>query len=297
MCNALVGIACTLIFMASVRAEPLRVVASTSDLAAVARELVEPSVRMDVICRPDQDPHSFDILPRQVMLVKQADVYLKVGVALDPWADDLIRAAENPRLVVVDCSRNIEIIGATAEDEAEEHTHPAGNPHYWLGPANLARMAENIRDGLLRADSAEADGLTASYETFAARADSALAHWRETLAPCRGVGIVTAHAGWDYFARDFGLRVAGVVSHVPDAEPSPAHLAQLEEIIRAGGAGVFLREPFTSDRIPRVLARDTGIQVMTAPPSVGAIPQSTDVWSHFDYLARELAARCGGSRP
>ena len=282
---------------APVRAEPLRVVASTSDLAAVAREIAGPAVQIDVICRPDQDPHSFDILPRQVVLVQRADVYLKVGVALDPWADDLIRSADNPRLGVVDCSREIEIIGgAPGEDEAEEHTHPAGNPHYWLGPANLPQIARNIRDGLLRADPAASERWTASYEAFAARADSALQNWREILAPCRGTGIVTTHASWDYFARDFGLRVAGVVSHVPDAEPSPAHLARLEEIIRAGGARVFLKEPFTSGRVAQVLARDTGIQVMAAPPSVGALPQCTDVWSHFDYLARELAAHCRGSR-
>ena len=296
MRNALVLVVCAVMVTAPGRAEPLRIVASTSDLAAVAREMVGPSVQVDVICRPDQDPHSFDILPRQVMLVKQADVYLKVGVALDPWADDLIRAAENPRLVVIDCSHGIEIIrDAPGADETGEHTHPAGNPHYWLGPANLARIAGNIRDGLLLADPAASAQLTESCETLAARADSALARWREILAPCRGSGIVTAHASWDYFARDFGLRVAGVVSRVPDAEPSPAHLARLEEIIRGGGAGVFLKEPFTSDRIPWVLARDTGIQVMAAPSSVGAMPQSTDVWSHFEYLARELAARCDRS--
>jgi len=51
-----------------------------------------------------------------------------------------------------------------------------------------------------------------------------------------------------------------------------------------------------SDRIPQVLMRDTGIQLMLAPPSVGAIPQSTDVWSQFDYLARELSLHCGPSR-
>jgi ABC-type Zn uptake system ZnuABC Zn-binding protein ZnuA len=281
---------------ASVTAAPLHIVASINDLAAVAREIAGPSARIDIICRPDQDPHSVDVPPRDLGLVRQADVYFKVGVALDPWADDLIRAAHNPRLVVVDCSRGIEILGVSGEDEAEKRTHPEGNPHYWLGPSNLVRIAANIRDGLMRADSMAAPQVAKSFELFAARADSAFAHWREMLAPCRGTGIVTEHPAWDYFARDFGLRVAGVVSAVPDAEPTPAHLARLEEIIRAGGARVFLKEPFASERIPQVLARDTGIQVMTAPPSVGAIPESRDLWSHFDYLVRELAARCGSSR-
>jgi zinc transport system substrate-binding protein len=284
---------------ASAMAEPVHIVASINDLAAVAREIAGSDAQIDVICRPDQNPHSFEILPRQVMLVQQADVYLKVGVALDPWADQLIRAAGNPHLIVVDCSRGIAILhdkpGAD-EAEADARTHPEGNPHYWLGPANLPVIAENIRDGLVRADSADAERFTQSLDVFAARVDSALSHWREVLAPCKGTGIITGHPEWDYFARDFDLRVAGVVSYVPDAEPSPARLAQLEETIRSGAARVFFQEPLASDRIPKVLARDTGIELMVVPPSVGAIPQSTDVWSQFDYLARELAQRCGPSR-
>lgn len=278
-------------------AAPLRVVASTNDLAAVAREVGGDQISIEILCRPDQDPHSFEILPRQVMLVQRANVYLKIGVGLDSWADDLVRSAGNSRLIVVDCSEGVEIIRRASEgDKGEANVHPAGNPHYGLGPENLFRIAENIRRALVLADTGRKDLFTTGYTAFTMRLDSSLAKWRKTLAPCRGTGIVSTHAEWDYFARDFGLRITGIVSPIPDAEPTPAHLAHLEGAIRAAGACVFLKEPFASDRIPHVLARDTGIPIITVPPSVGAMPQSTDVWSHFDFLVGELAAHCRGAR-
>lgn len=287
------------IIAGSLRAEAktLLVLASTSDLAAVAKEVGGSAVDIDVICKPDQDPHSFEILPRQILRAQQADVYLKVGVALDPWADDMIRSAENPRLIVVDCSRNIEILGFEhAHEEGEEHAHPEGNPHYWLAPTNLTAVAANIRDGLIQADSTRSDLWRKGFDTFTVRIDSAVILWRKIAAPCAGLGIVTTHASWDYFARDFGLRIAGVVSHIPDAEPSPVHLAELTQLIRSGGAQVFLKEPFTSDRLPKMLAQDTGIRVMIAPPSVGATESSTDIWTHFDGLIRDLTMHCSTPR-
>ncbi|RPH93540.1 zinc ABC transporter substrate-binding protein [candidate division KSB1 bacterium] len=281
-------------------AAPLRVVTSTNDLASIAKEVGGDLVQVEAICRADQDPHAFEILPGQVVLVQQASVYLKVGAALDFWADDLIASAGNSRLAITDCSRGIEIIGAEEHHDHVHHghvhhdPHPAGNPHYWLGPTNLPRIAINIRDALKAADAENANTYAERCSIFVARVDSAYAHWKDIAGACRGTAIVSTHSSWDYFTRDFGLTVAGIINPIPDVEPSPVALAQLEQAIRAKNARVFFKEPFASDRIPAVLTRDTGIRIMTAPSTVGGIKDTEDIWSLFDYLTRELARNCAG---
>lgn len=282
------GIALLFLAFNVVWAEPVRVVASTTDLGAVAREVGGELVTVEALCRGDQDPHDFEILPSQVMTVEHADVYLEVGLALDPWADRLIQSAGNTRLIVEDCSHGILVI----DGQTHEGPHPLGNPHYWLGPSSLSMVAENIRAALSKADPANAEAYHAGYTIFVARLDSALAHWRALLAPCQGWGLVSSHPCWDYFARDFGLEIVGTVSRIPDAEPSPVDLAKLEQAIRSRRRVIFLREPFTSDRFPNVLARDTEILVLVAPSSVGAFPQTPDLWTQFDYLISQLSTQC-----
>jgi ABC-type Zn uptake system ZnuABC Zn-binding protein ZnuA len=269
-------------------------VASTTDLAAIAQEVGGDRVQVESLCRGDQDPHEFEILPTQVMTLQQADVYLKVGLALDLWADKLIASSGNSQLRVADCSTNIAVIGKSGNESGG--AHPQGNPHYWLAPSNFPVIAATIRDALKSSDPDHAADYDAFYTNFAARADSAYTHWKDVMAPCAGKAVVTEHASWDYFTRDFGLKVAGIVNRIPEAEPTPLDLALLEQTIRTQKVTIYLREPFESSRIPDVLARDTGIKILLAPTSVGATPGSQDLWSHFDALISSLAEACASPR-
>ncbi len=280
-------------------AQELKVVASTTDLAAIAREVGGEHVSVTTLCRADQDPHQFEILAQHVLAVRHADVYLKVGAGLDFWTDEILSAADNSGLTVVDCSQGIRLL----QDAGEKHehargdhpAHEAGNPHYWTGPSNVPAMARNVAEGFERANPANAPRYATNFAAFEQRFDSAFASWRQTLSPCRGVGIVTYHRSWDYFARDFGLTIVGTIEPQPGVEPTPMGLALLERDIKTRDARVLLLEPFSSSRIAALLARDTGIAVVQASPSVGGDGSSAAIINHFQTLVHEIQTRCFAS--
>src|SRR5512139_3234624 len=72
------------------------VIASTSDLAAIAKEIGGDHITVESLCRPNQDPHSFEILPQHVIAVQTADLYLRVGAGLDFWSDELLGGIKQP---------------------------------------------------------------------------------------------------------------------------------------------------------------------------------------------------------
>jgi ABC-type Zn uptake system ZnuABC Zn-binding protein ZnuA len=277
-------------------ARPLSVVASASDLAALATAIGGEWVQVTTLARPDQDPHSFEVRPMHVLAVRHADVYLKVGVGLDYWSDDVIRAAANEQLRVTDCSRGISLLRDADADLHGHGEHAAGNPHYWLGPSNVPLMARNIADGLGEADPEHASEFSSSLTLFVHAFDSARGVWQERMARCEGVHLVTYHQSWDYFSREFHLVIVGTVEPHPGVEPSPVQLALLEKVIRSDKAEMLLMEPFESDRIATLLGEDTGIMTIKAPPSVGTDPAVPDIFSLFDFLTRELSEHCAESR-
>ena len=286
-----------LIYVTCAHSEPLRIVASTTDLAAIAEEIGGEHTTIESLSQPNQDPHSFEILPWHVIAMRQADLYLRVGAGLDYWSDELLNAAGNSQLKIVDCSLGITLIRDEDEEDHGHGEHEAGNPHYWLGPSNIPLIAVNIVDGLRQIDPEHSAEYTQALSGFVTRFSTALAGWKASMLICQDARIVTYHRSWGYFARDFGMQIIGTVEPRPGAEPSPASLALLERAIRREQAQLLFLEPFESDRLARLLARDTGIEIVPVPPSVGGAAAAQDIFSFFDFLTREVQAHCAASHP
>ena len=127
----------------------IRVAASLTDLASIASSVGGDQVETFAIARPTADPHRVEVLPSYMVQVARANLYLKVGLGLDQWADGIVDGSHNAKLQVLDCSRDIQPLDKPAQVNASMgDVHPLGNPHYWLDPRNGAIVAREIAEEL-----------------------------------------------------------------------------------------------------------------------------------------------------
>jgi ABC-type Zn uptake system ZnuABC Zn-binding protein ZnuA len=267
-------------------------VASTTDLASIAKAIGGDAVEVSSINRGGADPHFVEVLPSYMVRVKKAQVYLRVGMDLDRWAQPIIDGSRNDRLLVVDCSKDIPPVDVPTGkvDASQGDIHPRGNPHYWLDPDNGARIGATIADALSRADPAHAEAYRAGLQRFEAALAEKRARWKETAAALSGLQIVTFHNSWPYFCRAFGIEVVGFVEPLPGIEPTPSHTAGLIDMVKARGIRIIGVEPYFSKRTPETIARATGARVVDLPPSVGGAPGANDYFLLFDVLIEKLSA-------
>jgi ABC-type Zn uptake system ZnuABC Zn-binding protein ZnuA len=280
-------LACLLVAMAAGHAVArVNVVASTTDLASIARAVGGDAVDVSSINRGSADPHFVEVLPSHMVRVKKAQVYLLVGMDLDRWAYPIIDGSRNGKLLVVDCSKGIPPLEVPTgkTDASMGDIHPRGNPHYWLDPDNGARIASTIADALTRADPDHAALYRSGLERFEAKLAEKKAQWKESAAPLSGLEIVTFHNSWPYLCNTFGIRVVGFVEPLPGIEPTPSHTASLIEVVKSKGVRVIGVEPYFSKRTPETIARATGARVLNMPPSVGGAPGADDYFALFDVL-------------
>jgi zinc/manganese transport system substrate-binding protein len=221
--------------------------------------------------------------------VSRAQLYLKVGMGLDQWADGIIDGSRNTRLVIVDCSKDIPRLEVpTAQVTAlQGDVHPFGNPHYWLDPRNGAIVARTVGEALASADPKHAEVYRSRAEAFAKEAEET---WTRGKAVAAGMPVkvmITYHRSWSYFANAFGIEVAGEAEPVPGIPPTGKHLAEIVKIAKERKVPVFLQEPYFSDDAGRFLAREAGLKVVVASPSCGT-PGAGSYLAHFDELFREI---------
>jgi zinc/manganese transport system substrate-binding protein len=282
------------LWLAAAVSARLAIVASTTDLAAIARAVGGDEVQVGSLARGDGNPHNVEVLPSSMVEVARARIYLKVGLGLDPWAQPIIDGSRNPRLRVVDCSRGVAVMNVPQGkvDASMGDVHPEGNPHYWLDPANGLVVAATIRDALCEADPAHAAGYRSGCAAFETRMKEAMAAWRERARPLQGLPVVSFHDSWPYLARAFGFQVVGFVEPRPGIEPTPSHTAELVELIKNRRVPIIIREPYYSPRVPQRLASLTGARVVALAPSVGGAKAVEDYMALFEHdLDLLLAAK------
>ncbi|MEW5993666.1 MAG: metal ABC transporter substrate-binding protein [Candidatus Zixiibacteriota bacterium] len=258
------------LFGAHVEAK-VRVVASTSDLAYFAKAIGVEHVEVSSIASPTADVHYIEVRPSYMVKVKKADVVLKVGMELDLWMDRIIDGSRNSKLQIVDCSKYIEPVEVPTfkADARYGDLHRYGNPHYWLGPQNVAPVTQAILEGLSAADPEHARQFEQNRDAFLSELEEQLEPLRQKTAQLEGAEVVFYHNSWPYFNEFVGVVAAGFVEPYPGVAPSPSHVAEITELVQGRGIKVIAVEPYFDMRVPKTIASKTGAKVITLYPSLG----------------------------
>jgi ABC-type Zn uptake system ZnuABC Zn-binding protein ZnuA len=284
-------IATLLLCLATIVQGKVKIVASSSDLASVATHVGKDLVEVTSIGQGKSNLHFVEILPSYMLKVARADIYLKVGLSLDQWAQGVIDGARNNKLIVVDCSKGVAILDKPSGkiDASMGDLHPEGNPHYWLDPRNGKLIADNIVEALCKADAANAATYRANRDAFNALVDQKWSDWVKAAEAFKGAEVITYHSTFDYLAHAFGFTAAGYIEPKPGIEPTAAHNTEMIKLIKTKHIHAILRDPYYSRRAPESIARATGAIVYEAPSSVGGTVDAKDYISLFDTLVSILA--------
>src|SRR4051812_21903257 len=292
-----------LVFVPSLVTAQLRVVATTPDLAAVAKEIGGDRVNVVALAKPTEDPHFVDAKPSFIVTLNRADALIEGGAELElGWLPPLLENSRNSkvaagapgRIVASEGMRLLEI--PTSFDRSKGDIHSLGNPHFMIDPAAANVVARNIASHFAQLDPKNAASYNANLARFNSRIDAKLADWQKQLAPYRGTKIVTYHRDFIYFAQRFGLSIVDELEPKPGISPSPAHLAQVIGEMKRSNARIILVQPFQNRKTAETVARQTGATVIDAPQQPGAANNTSSYFDNMDNLVHGIAAALGGAR-
>ena len=274
----------------------LRVVATTPDLAAVAREIGGNKVNVVALAKPTEDPHYVDAKPSHVVTLNRADALIEGGAELElGWLPPLLENSRNAkissgapgRIVASEGIRMMEI--PTSFDRSKGDVHSLGNPHFMVDPVNVKIVARNIASHFSQIDPKNASTYNANLARFNTTVDARYAGWQKQLAPYRGAKIVTYHKDFLYFGNRFGLNIIDELEPKPGIAPSPAHLAQVIGKMRSSNAKLILVQPYQNRKTAETVARQANAVVLDTPEQPGAAPNTTSYFDMMDNLVRTLA--------
>lgn len=277
----------------------LRVLASTSDLAALAAEVGGDRIEVESLVRGNQNPQFAEPKPSYLLKLRRADLLIVAGLHLEynwltwgPHGAPLISQSGNPRiqpgaLGYFDASQYAEILEVPTQVLTPD-IQPFGNPHYWLDPENGRRIAQALAKKLSELRPNDASYFHDRFQAFSKRLSDAEKAWDAEMQPYRGRKVVTYHRSWANFLKHFQLISVGEIEPRPGIPPSWGHTTELINRMKRENVKIILVEPYFELKTPNAIAQQAGAEVVVMASSVGGEKGITDYFRLFDYDLAKL---------
>lgn len=280
-----------------VKANTIKVVATTTDLRSIAEFIGGNKVSASSIATGYQNPHFVDPKPSYIISLSNADLFITVGLDLETgWSPQLLSSSRNTKIQkgsagYVDASINIPLMQVpVAANRAEGDIHIFGNPHYWLDPLNGKIIARNIADGLERIDPSNKAFYENNLKAFDDKIDAKLKEWEARMAAFRGTKIIAYHNEWCYFENRFGLQIVDFMEPKPGIPPSPSQILKVIKEVKANNIKLVISSPYFTTSSSDMVSQQTGAIKLTLATSTGAFPSIKDYFDLFDYDITQLTS-------
>lgn len=254
----------------------LDVVVTAYPMQFIAERVAGDAASVTSVAPAGTEPHDLELSPSGVADLTTADVVLMLS-GFQTAVDDAMNET-GADVVVVDAADSADLLTAPevgedehaddehTEDEHTEDEHGGIDPHFWLDPVRVAAVAAALATSMGEADPENASTFEANAAALRTELEGLDDEFRDGLARCTERSFVTSHEAFGYLAAAFDLQQIGISGLDPEAEPSPARIAEVLQEAQAAGVTTVYNEPGGVVAGAEDVASELGLTLATLNP-------------------------------
>jgi zinc transport system substrate-binding protein len=264
----------------------LEVVAAFYPLQFVAQRVAGDHADVGSLTKPGSEPHDLELSLAQTAQVSTADLVV-YEQGLQAAVDAAVEQADGVTTIEAGSVAGLEPSSHDGHDDADhdhggEESSDLGDldPHFWQDPLKLAKVADAVADALAKADPEDGDDFRANAAKLREELTALDQDYTAGLQGCVRDTIVVSHNAFGYLGR-YGLYIEPISGLSPDAEPTPADLARLQQLIEEDGITTVFGERLVSQKAAQSLADDMSVSSKILDPIEGLSSETAE----DDYLS------------
>ena len=272
--------------------EPLNIVVTIPVLKDLTEQVGGRHVRVTSLLSGYENEHTYSPKPSDLVAVRKARLLFEIGIGLEVWVSSLVKNAGSASLRVVTTSKGIALLRDRPNLEGELHAaeeEEQGNPHIWMDPENATTMMRHITEALIQVDPAHATEYRSNQASYLRKLDQLRGDLSDRIRRLADRRFIAHHPAWPYFARRFGFQIVGTIQPQSGSEPSALHLHGLIATIKKDRIKVVVSEIQLSQKIPEMLAKETGARVVVLTTLPGGLPHTETYLDMLRYNVLQLA--------
>lgn len=242
----------------------LTIYASFYPMQFLASQIAGDKAKVLSLVPAGVEPHDWEPKPRTLAELQESDMFVYNGAGMEIWLKDLLPSIEKGGVKAVNASEGLELLPFDEKNAEEEQTEEklAYDPHVWVSPVKYKQQAQNILTALIEVDASNQDYYKSNYDKLVEQLDKLDSDYRQAAAAFKSKVFIVSHSAFEYLAKEYGLTQLPIRGVTPQAEPSPAKLAELVEICRENNIKYVFFESLVSPKLSQTLANEVGAQTL-----------------------------------
>lgn len=263
----------TFTFLLSLTPARAQVITTITDFTWLGTRLVEGTgVSVQSLLDGTENPHFVDASPSFVMKASRAKLVAVVGLDLEVgWIDRVISRAGNSQLQRgaagwCDLSQGIEPLEVHAGpvDRSMGDIHPAGNPHYWLGYREFARVATRFAKCLSTVWPGSESRILENLKRLQGEIIGEERSVQGMLVKALGTrpNLIEYHREYSYFLNSFGYQSRATLESKPGVSPSAGRIAEVAAVAKREQTLFLLSSPYYPRGVHAKFTEVSGVPVL-----------------------------------
>lgn len=256
------------------------------------RNIVGDEGDVSLLIGAGTEPHEYDPTAKDIAKISQSDALVYDNENMETWVPTVMKSLTDSKVKEIKATKDLVLLpGGEEEDHdhdhgGEEHHHEY-DPHVWLSPYRAKLLVQKITDQLSEAFPAKASAFKTNAQAYLEKLTELDNDYLKALKDAKQKNFVTQHTAFKYLALDYGLNQVGIAGISPEAEPSPARLAELTKYIKENDIRYIYFEENASEKIAKTLATETGVALEVLNPLESLTKEEMDKGDNYISVMKE----------
>ena len=234
----------------------LSVTASFYPIAEFTNAVGGDNVDVYTLVPDGVEPHDWEPSPRDFTRLGRSKLFFYNGM-VESWAEKAITTLSDTNIKGVELGKGLYNINGN------------NDPHVWVSPQKAIIETNRIVDALSQNDPKNADAYKKRGEEYCQKLKKLDTDLKEIVKQSPKKKFVTSHAAFGHLAKDYGLEQLAIAGISPEAEPTPADMKNLVELVKKENVKFVFMETLTSPKLAQLIAKETGAEVLVLDPIEG----------------------------
>lgn len=249
------------------------------------RNIGKDKININYVVPPGVEPHDYEITPKLMKDIQNADLLIKNGLGLDSFADKI--KSEN-KLQIVDASEGIKPLTYDEEQNHENegnnsHNHGQYDPHVWLNVDLAMKECENIKNALIKADEKNKDYYEKNYNEYIEKLKKLKSDYDENLKDKKNKSIIVSHGAYGYLCDEYKINQISITGISPNQEPSLSKISEIANYAKKNNIKYILFDGLVNPNVAKTIADEANIKT-TVLYSIDNISKK-DFDNNKDYIS------------